>query len=104
MMMIDQSGVFIVDEAEHQVGGYARWSRRETSFRIDCCTSMSSGSGVSDATYFGAAYDNVQNSLRCKLCRLFIMACLALGECFLALVREQVLEMPFLEEVRNLKA
>ena len=65
---------------------------------------MLSGSRVSDTAYFGAACDNIHNSFRCRLYRLFITACLTLDEGVFAPVREQVLEMTLLEEVGNLKA
>ena len=104
MVRVDQSGVLIVDEAEHQIGGSGLRSRRHVVFWIDCRTGMSSGSGVGDATYFGAACDNVHSSLGCRLCKLFAMACLALGECVFALVGEQVLEVTLFEEVGDLEA
>ena len=86
MMRVDQSGVFIVDEAEHQVGGSAWRSGREAGFRIEYRTGMSSGSRTGDATHFGAACDDVHYSFRCRFRRLLIAARLMLGECVLAFV------------------
>ena len=77
-MRVDQSGILIVDEAEHQVGGSALRSGREAGFRIDCRTGMSSSSRVGDATYFRAACDDVDYSLRCRFCRLLVASCLTL--------------------------
>ena len=85
-MRVDQSGVFIVDEAEHQVGGSSLRSGRVVGFRIDCCASVSFGSRVDDATHFGAACDDIHYYFRCRFCRLFVTACFALGDCVLALV------------------
>ncbi|KAL5553872.1 hypothetical protein UlMin_041273 [Ulmus minor] len=64
----------------------------------DCYACMSSGSRVSDAAYFGAACDNVHNYYGCRLYKLFVVACLALGEGIFSLVREQVVEVTLLEE------
>ena len=86
MVRIDQSGVFIVDEAEHQVGGSAWRSGREAGFRIDCRTGMSFGNRVGDATHFGAACDDVHYSFRCRFCRLLVATRLTLGECVLSFV------------------
>ena len=86
MMRVDQSGVLIVYEAEHQIGGSGLRSGRHVVFWIDCRTGMSSGSRVGDATHFGAACDDVHNFFRCRFHGLFIAARLALGECVLALV------------------
>ena len=85
-MRVDQSGILIVDEAEHQVGGSGLWSGREACFRIDYRTGMSSGSRVGDAIHFGAACDDVHYSFRCRFRRLLVAACLALGECVLAFI------------------
>ena len=86
MMRIDQSGVLIVDEAEHQIGGSGLRSRRHVVFWVDCRTGMSSGSRVGDTTDFKAACDDVHYSLWCRLRRLLVASCLALGYCVLAFV------------------
>ena len=90
-MMIDEGRILIVDKGKHKIGGPTWWSGRDAGFRVDCYACMSYGSQVSDAAYFGAACDNVHNSFGCRLYRFFIAASLALGECVLALVGEQVL-------------
>ena len=58
---------------------------------------MSPSGRVGNAAHFKATHDDVQS----RLYRLIIVLCIVLGECVLALVKEQVLEMPFLEEVYN---
>ena len=103
-MRVDQSGVLIVDEAEHQIGGSGLRSGRHAGFWVDCRTGMSSGSGVGDATHLRAACDDVDCPLRCRFCRLLVASCLALGECVFAFVCEQVLEVTPLEEVGDLEA
>ena len=85
-MRVDQSRILIVDEAEYQIGGSGLRIGRHAGFWIDCRTGMSSGSGVGDATHFGAACDDVHYSFRCRFRGLFVTACLALGECLLAFV------------------
>ena len=46
----------------------------------------------------------IQSPLKSGLRKLVIVACIILSECVLSHVREQVLEMFFLEEVNNLEA
>ena len=104
MMRVDQSGVFIVDEAEHQVGGSAWRSGREAGFRIECRTGVSYGSQIGDATHFGAACDDIHNSLWYRLYELFFAAGFTLGKCVLTLVREQVLEVTPFEEIDDFEA
>ena len=65
---------------------------------------MSPSSRVGNTADFRATCDDIHCSLRSGLCRLVVVMCIALGECVLALVKEQVLEMSLLEEVGNRKA
>ena len=89
-MRIDEGRVLIVIEREHKIGGCAWWSRRGASLWVNYSTCMSPS-------------DDIHSSLESGFCRLVIVICNALSDFILALVREQVLEMPFLEEVGNLE-
>ena len=84
-MRIDDCGILIVGEGEYEIGGFAWQSWGEAGFWVYCSLWVSSGSRVSDAVYFRATCDNVHDSFKSRFCE-FIVACLALGECVLALV------------------
>ena len=104
MVRINEGRVLIINEREHKIRGCAWRSRKGAGFWIYYNTCMPPSGRVCNSTHFRATRDDIHNPLRSGLCGLVIVACIVLSECVLGLVREQVLEMSFLEEVGNLEA